>query len=105
MPVAMTESAIAVSVSEDAEAELPALLAAESGTPPPFVSVGLDGARYYQLLGDAMRASDDEEMSEEMREALSEVFAAAAQFYERLKVDARFTERGIEIVSDMTLAD
>lgn len=103
--VALTESAIALSVSDDAETVLPALLTAESGTPPPFISVGLDGARYYQLLGDAMRASDDEEMSEEMREALSEVFAAAAQFYERLKVDAMFTGRGIEIESDMTLAD
>jgi hypothetical protein len=52
-----------------------------------------------------MRASDDEEMSEAMREALSEVFAAAAQFYDRLKADVRFTGRGIEIESDMTLAD
>ena len=103
--VALTESAIALSVSDDAETVLPALLVAESGTPPPFISVGLDGARYYQLLGDAMRASDDEEMSEEMREALSEVFAAAAEFYDRLKVDATFTERGIEIESDMALAD
>ena len=103
--IALTDSAIALSVSDDAETVLPALLTAGSGTPPPFISVGLDGARYYQLLGDAMRASDDEEMSEEMREALSEVFAAAAQFYERLKVDAMFTGRGIEIESDMTLAD
>ena len=103
--VALTESAIALSVSEDGETLLPALLGAESGSPPPFVSVGLDGEQYYKLLGDAMRASDDEEMSEEMREALSDILAAAAEFYERLEVDVTFTGRGIEIDSDVKLAD
>ncbi len=103
--VALTESAIALSVSEDAETMLPALLEAESVAPPPFLSMGLDGAKYYQLLGEAMRASDDEEMSEEMRAALSDVLAAAAVFYERLAVDVTFTGRGIEIDSDLDLAD
>ncbi len=103
--VALSESAIALSVSKDAETVLPALLKADAGTPPPFMSVGVDGARYYTLVGDAMRASDDEEMSEEMREALSDVLAAAADFYERLQFDVRFTARGIEIDSEANLAD
>ena len=67
--------------------------------------MGLDGEQYYSLLGDAMRASDDKEMSEEMREAMSDILAAAAEFYERLEVDVTFTRRGIEIDSDMNLAD
>jgi hypothetical protein len=103
--VALQESAIALSVSEDGETVLPALLAAEGSTPPPFLSMGLDGERYYELIGDAMRASDDEEMSEEMRAAMSDVLDAAADFYERLQVDVTFTARGIEIDSDVTLAD
>ncbi len=103
--VALEEAAIALSVSEDGETALPALLAAEGVTPPPFLSLGLDGEQYYKLIGDAMRASDDEEMSEEMRAAVSDVLAVAAEFYERLQVDVTFTERGIEIDSDMTLAD
>ena len=103
--VALEEAAIALSVSEDGETALPALLAAEGVTPPPFLSLGLDGEHYYKLIGDAMRASDDEEMSEEMRAAVSDVLAVAAEFYERLQVDVTFTERGIEIDSDMTLAD
>jgi hypothetical protein len=103
--VALTESAIAVSVSNDGETLLPTLLKAESGSPPPFVSVGLDGQRYYKLLRDAMRASDDEEMSQEMREAVSDILAVAAEFYERLELDVTFTGRGIEIDSDMTLAE
>ncbi len=103
--VGLQESAIALSVSEDGETALPALLAAEGTTPPPFMSIGLDGEQYYKLIGDAMRASDDEEMSEEMRAAVSKLLLAAAELYERLQVDVTFTERGIEIDSDVTLAD
>lgn len=103
--IALTESAIAFSVSEDAETRLPALLDAAGGTPPPFLSMGLDGAQYYTLLGEAMRWSEDEELSEEMRDALSGIFEAAADFYERLQVDVVFTERGIEIDTDLSLAD
>ena len=103
--VALQESAIALSVSEDGETALPALLAAEGTTPPPFMSIGLDGEQYYKLIGDAMRASDDEEMSEEMRAGVSKLLVAAAELYERLQVDVTFTERGIEMDSDVTLAD
>lgn len=103
--VALEEAAIALSVSEDGETALPALLVAEVVTPPPFLSMGLDGEQYYKLIGDAMRESDDDEMSEEMRAAVSDVLAVAAEFYERLQVDVTFTARGIEVDSDMTLAD
>jgi len=103
--IALTDSAIAFSVNEDAETSLPALVKAPGGTPPPFMSMGLDGAQYYTLLGAAMRSSDDEDMSEQMRDATSGIFEAAADFYERLQVDVTFTKRGIEIDSDMTLAD
>jgi NAD(P)H-nitrite reductase large subunit len=44
-------------------------------------------------------------MSEEMREAVSDVIAVAADFYERLQIDVTFTERGVEIDTDMSLAD
>lgn len=103
--IAVTDSAIALSVSEDGETVLPAMLKAEGVTPPPFMSMGLDGARYYTALAAAMREDDDEEMSEEMREALSDVMTVAADFYERLQIDVTFTDRGIEIDTDMSLAD
>ncbi len=103
--VALTESAIAVSVSENGDTVLPSLLKADPGSPPPFMSMGLDAARYYTMLGDAMQESDDEELSDEMRDALSEVIAVAAEFYERLQVDVTLTKRGIEIDTDMSIAD
>jgi len=104
--LALTESAIALSVSKDAEAALPAMLDADSALPPPFMSIGVDGARYYTLLGEAMRQSEDEEeLSEEMKTAVSDLLEAAAGLYDRVNVDVSFTERGIEIDSDVTLAD
>lgn len=103
--IALTDSAIAVSVSENAETALPALLGAEGATPAPFVSAAIDAAQYYKLLGEAMRTNDEEEMSEEMREVMSDVFDAAADFYDRIKVDVTFTGRGIEIDTDLTLSD
>ena len=81
------------------------MLKAEGVTPPPFMSMGLDGARYYTALAAEMREDDDEEMSEEMREALADVMTVAADFYERLQIDVTFTDRGIEIDTDMSLAD
>jgi hypothetical protein len=103
--IALTDSAIALSVSEDGDMVLPSLLKAESGAPPPFMSVGVDAERYYKMLGEAMRESDDEEMPEEMRDALAEIIDVAADFYERLQIDVTFTDRGIEIDTDMSLAD
>ncbi len=52
-----------------------------------------------------MRPDEDEEMPQEMRDSMSAVFDAAADFYERLQVDVTFTKRGIEVDSDVTLAD
>ena len=103
--IALTDSAVAISVSDDADTILPAMLRAEPGAPPPFASMGLDGERYYTLLGEAMRENDDEELSEDMREALADVIDVAADFYERLQIDLTFTERGIEIDTDMSLAE
>jgi hypothetical protein len=103
--IALTDSAVAVSVSEAGDTILPAMLRAEPGVPPPFASMGLDGTRYYTLLGEAMRENDDEELSEDMRDALADVIDVAADFYERLQIDVTFTERGVEIDTDMNLAD
>jgi hypothetical protein len=103
--IALTESAIAVSVNEGGDSMVPAMLRAEPGAPPPFMSMGLDGTKYYTLLGEAMRESDDEELSSEMRDALADVIEIAAEFYERLQIDVTFTARGIEIDTDMSLAD
>jgi hypothetical protein len=102
--IALSESALAISVSPDAEAVLPEMLGAESVSPPLFMSVDVDAASYYTLLGEAMK-QNDEELNEEMQAAIAEVLLAAAGFYERFAVNVGFTPRGIEVSADVTLAD
>ncbi len=103
--IALTDTLLAVSLSEDGETALPVLLRSESASPPPFVSVGLDAARYYAMLGEALAQSEDEELSEELQAAIAELLVAAGDFYSRLAVDVRFTARGIEMDVDMMLAE
>ena len=40
-----------------------------------------------------------------MKAAVSDLLEAVADLYERVNVDVSFTERGIEIDSDVALAD
>jgi predicted small lipoprotein YifL len=101
--IALSESALAISVSPDAEAVLPEMLAAESVSPPLFMSMDVDAASYYTMLGEAMKQKD--QLNDEMRAAIAEVGLAAAGFYDRISVDVGFTAKGIEISGDVTLAD
>ena len=103
--IALTDTSLAVSLGEDGEAALPVLLQSESASPPPFLSIGLDAARYYAMLGEALAQSEDEELSEEMQAAIAELLMAAGDFYSRLAFDVRFTARGIEMDVDMMLAE
>lgn len=105
---ALTENALAISVGEDSENELGGLLGADASDPSPFMSFSMDAARYYGFLGEAMAVSrDDQENapSPEMRAAMQEVMEAVADVYDRMSADIRFTERGVEVVSSVTLHD
>ena len=102
--IALSESALALSVSPDAEKELPELLQADSVSPPLFMSVDVDAATYYAMLGEAM-AGKDAELGEEMQAAIADVLLVAAGFYDRFAIDVGLTERGIEVSADVLLAD
>ncbi len=105
---AMNETALAISVGDDSESELDDLLSADASDPSPFMSFSMDAARYYGFLGDAMAAGGDDQEnapSPEMQAAMQEVMAAIADVYDRMSVDVRFTERGVELISSVTLQD
>jgi len=102
--IALSESALAISVSPDAETVLPQLLRSDSVSPPAFMSVDVDAASYYTMLSEAMK-QNDEGLNEEMQAAIADVLLAAAGFYDRLSVDVDFTARGVEISADVLLAD
>lgn len=105
---AMNENALAISVGEDSESELDGLLGAAASDPSPFMSFSMDAARYYGFLGEAMAADGDDKENAptaEMQAAMQEVMAAVANVYDRMSVDVRFTERGVELISSVTLQD
>ncbi|MDH3434406.1 MAG: hypothetical protein OEM60_11140, partial [Gammaproteobacteria bacterium] len=105
---ALSDNALAISVGDDAEAELGTLLAADASDPSPFLSFSMDAARYYGFLGDAMAAGakdDDHAPSPEMQAAMQEIMQAIADVYDRMSADIRFTDRGVEIESIVTLQD
>jgi len=105
---ALNDDAIAISVGEGAETELEGLLSADSSDAAPFLSFSMDAARYYGFLGDAIAAGDsdsEDAPSPEMQGAMHEVMQAVADVYDRMSVDLRFTSRGVEIESSVTLKD
>lgn len=108
--VAMSENALALSVGNGSEAGLTKMLSASSVEPAPFMSMDMDAARYYGFMGDAMAAGgedgDPEDVqSAEMVQATSDVMKAFERMFSRVAFDIQFTERGIEIPSDMVLAE
>jgi len=105
---ALSESAIAISVGADAESELESLLVAEVADPAPFLSFSMDAARYYGFLGDAIAAGDpdsEKAPSPELQAAMNEIMQAVADVYDRMSADVRFTSRGVEIETSVTLKD
>lgn len=113
--IAMSDDALALSVGNGGEAKLTDMLQATAVQPAPFMSMGMDAGRYYGLLGDAIaNAAETENVtadpagepgSAEMLQASSDAMKAMAELLDRLSFDVRFTERGIEIPSRMSLAE
>jgi hypothetical protein len=73
------------------------------------MSMTMDAARYYAMMGEVMMKEQpgdgDNEMSSEMRKSLSDVMRLSGSIYERMAVDVHLTARGVEIDAHMTLAD
>ena len=106
---ALSGSALSVSVGKGAEKNSASMLVADSAEPTPFMSMNMDSARYYSMMGEAMaqESSDDEEdkMPKAINEAMREIMILSGSMYERMSVDVLFTERGIEIGGRMKLSD
>jgi hypothetical protein len=103
--IALTDDALAISVSEGGDARLPALLAADSTSPPPFMSMNMDAARYYALVAESMDAEATDGDTEQFQAAMSEMMIDIGSLYDRFMVDVHFTARGIEVSMDTTFAD
>ena len=106
---ALSTDALSVSLGEGAESKSAEMLVATSADPAPFMSMNMDSARYYAMIGDSMAqdlANDDgEELPRAVQEAMRDVMLLSGSIYERMSVDVQFTRRGIEINGRMTLGD
>ena len=111
--VAMTGDALGLAVGEGTDAGLKSLLESDIVSPSPFMSMSLDGARYYQMMSDIVGETgplpgpdgSTAEVSPEMQRAMTQVMTGVGDMIERISVDVTFTENGVEIPSRITLAD
>jgi len=107
---ALSTNALSVSLGAGAESNSADMLVADSPDPAPFMSMSMDSARYYSMVGEAMSKEqpadeEGEQMPEEIRSAMRDIMVLSGSLYDRMSVDVQFTERGIEIGGLMKLSD
>jgi len=106
---ALSTDALSISFGDGAETNSADMLIADSAEPAPFMSMNMDTARYYSMIGEKMAqepaADDTEEMPKAIREAVRDVMVLSGSIYERMSVEVQFTARGVEISSVMKLSD
>ena len=106
---ALSTDALSISLGEGAETNSADMLVADSAEPAPFMSMNMDAARYYSMVGEAMSqepASDEEaQLPKAIRDAVREVMILSGSMYERMSVEVQLTARGVEINSVMKLSD
>ena len=105
--IAMTDSALVISVGDGAEAKAVDLLDGAFDERPLFMSVAIDAQRYYELVGDAIAAGNngDDVPSPALQIAMQDAMDALGNIYERMAADVRFTSRGVEIDGRITMVD
>jgi hypothetical protein len=107
---ALSTNALSVSLGAGAESNSANMLVADSPDPAPFMSISMDSARYYSMVGEAMSKAqpadeEGEQMPEAIRSAMRDIMVLSGSLYDRMSIDVRFTERGIEIGGLMKLSD
>lgn len=106
---AMSANALSIAIGEGAENNSASMLVAESADPVPILSISMNSARYYAMVGEAMAQESTDEDAKKMpvavREAIRDVMMLSGSMYDRMSVDVRFTARGVEISGRMMLSD
>ena len=102
--VAMNNNAIAFSMGDGLEAQLPGMLTASSPSTPPLMSMSYDAAAYMNLIGDAIAMDTANKLNGQAAiESMSSVMEAVGGMMDRVSMDVLLTERGVEIPYTMTI--
>jgi hypothetical protein len=105
--VAMTESALAISVGKGTETRLADMLAATIRSPHPFMSMDMDADRYYDFIAQTIVIEDDgdDETPPELKKAIGDVMRVLGDMFSRITFKIEFTERGVEFPSAIIFSD
>jgi hypothetical protein len=106
--LAMSDNAVAMSVGDDMDQQLPDMLAAEAEDNGILLSFSMDASRYYAFIAEAMlvaKEDDENPMPPEFQGALNDIMLAFSDFYDRMSARIRLTGRGVEIDSKITMKD
>ena len=105
---ALTDDALVMSLGGESESRVLEVLTAPTKQPPPIVSMSADAAWYYELMAQSMLTEESGEVEDPLpeaaREAMADALRAIGDMYERIYFDVRFTQRGIEMFGDVTIA-
>ena len=101
---AMDEDGIAISMGDDAEDRVTDVLNADVIEPTPVFSMAMDAGRYYEMIADSMMVDPNDDLPEETREALRDTLLVVGDIYDRMSLDMRFTENGVEFSTVVTIA-
>lgn len=106
---ALSTNALSVSFGVNAEKKSADMLRAMAPDPAPFMSMSMDAARYYAMVGETMAeqptGDEEDKMPPAIRAAMAELMTLSGSMYDRMFVDVRLTERGVEVGANMTLSD
>ena len=104
--VALTESGLGISVGDGMQDGLAELLKADVPEPSPFLVVDMDTEQYYAFLGDAMAAqAGSADGFPELQEAVEAMTKSIRSMMDRVRLVVNFTENGIEVNSNVQLAE
>ncbi|MEM7432564.1 MAG: hypothetical protein AAF351_11610 [Pseudomonadota bacterium] len=105
MYAAMTSDAISVSIGEGQQDKLGDMMAADNGGDDLIMSFAMDAARYYEFIGEVITTMDTEEAAAnpEVNASVGEMMTVFADYLDRMQMDVRATEDGVQLDSIVTL--
>lgn len=108
--IAMTDKSIAFAIGADSDKKIAGLFAAEYAKTPPFMSMNMDGERYYGFINDAMAVAEQEklangESSAAMSSAMGDLMSSFQSIIGQMNFSVNFTSNGIEVESDVEMQD
>ncbi|MEO1245570.1 MAG: hypothetical protein AAFX56_07765 [Pseudomonadota bacterium] len=103
--VALTDNLLAVSTGQAAESRISRAIAADGSDASTFMSMAVDAATYYGIMTQSAAMENAAGGADDARMAMLDAMQALADVYDRMNFQVRFTERGVEVDSELTFKE